>query len=589
MMQNLKKSLSRNKYIFITLILSMSVFLLNIYYYVDITPAENINDIRVGISNYQNFTSIGVGFNNSNSDISLSFGNNEVLKNSLELRQNEKLVAKAVSRYSIISNSSFNSYQEAKSYADTLQNGYAYLKNGSWYVIDGVYSYEKDANAYWTSSDSVEGVKKISQSDGKIELVNNSIGVYINDKLNFVVQENLYMKASDGLFTLGKNTYRNIIQIRNSTSTTNLISAINLINIEDYLYSVVPNEMPALWHEEALKAQSIACRNFAYSNMNVHIKDGYNICNTNHCQVYEGIANEHEKTTEAVKQTENIFIYHDDEIINAVYSSSNGGYSENSEDVWYDEVPYLKAIPDIHEANAKEWSRTFSFQEISNLAKVGEIQEIQLDILTESQRVLNLILVGADGTKIVEKDTIRTFFEPTSEGSLDSKNFYIEGAVLSARESTDPNFIKDEIIEVFDVFTVANKEQLGKDEEDSLELQKLNSEQEVFVLSKDGEQTQKLNSKFAINYVGEIHKLEYRDILSENNLLDNSDIYNNNLAPNEVIKKVITSGHNNSITLVGRGWGHGVGMSQYGANSLANNGFGYEEILKYYYTDVEVR
>ncbi len=580
-MQNLKKSSSKNKYMFVSLVLSISVFLLNI----DITPAENIKDIRVGISSYQNFTSIGIGFNNSNGDISLSFGNSEVLKNSFELRQNEKLVVKAVSRYSVITNSSFNSYQEAKSYADTLQNGYAYLKNGSWYVIDGVYNYEKDASAYWTSNDSAESIKKISQSAGKIELINNSVGVYINDKLNFIVQENLYMRASDGLFTLGKNTYRNIIQIRNSTSTTNLISAINLINIEDYLYSVVPNEMPALWHEEALKAQSIACRNFAYSNMNVHIKDGYNICNTNHCQVYEGIANEHEKTTEAVKQTENIFIYHNDEIINAVYSSSNGGYSENSEDVWYDELPYLKAIPDIHETNAKEWTRTFSFQELTNLAKVGEIQEVQLDILTESQRVLNLILVGTDGTKIVEKDTIRTFFEPTSGGSLDSKNFYIEGAVLSARESTDPNFIKDEIIEVFDIFTVANK----KSEEDSAELQKVSSEQDVVVLSKDGEQTQKLTSKFAINYVGEIHKLEYREILSENNLLENSDIYNNNLAPNDIIKKVISSAGNDSITLVGRGWGHGVGMSQYGANSLANNGFGYEEILKYYYTDVEVR
>ncbi|MBR8644346.1 SpoIID/LytB domain-containing protein [[Brevibacterium] frigoritolerans] len=97
--------------------------------------------------------------------------------------------------------------------------------------------------------------------------------------------------------------------------------------MEDYLKGVVPLEMPALWHPEALKAQAIAARTYALRHQSTIIDD------TVSYQVY-GRAAGHYQTNSAIEQTKGMVIKHDGEIIEAFFSSSNGGMTESNSNVW---------------------------------------------------------------------------------------------------------------------------------------------------------------------------------------------------------------------------------------------------------------
>ncbi|MDQ7861576.1 SpoIID/LytB domain-containing protein [Peribacillus frigoritolerans] len=111
------------------------------------------------------------------------------------------------------------------------------------------------------------------------------------------------------------------------TAEDGYIRPINTVYMEDYLKGVVPLEMPALWHAEALKAQAIAARTYALRHQSTIIDD------TVSYQVYGGAAG-HYRTNSAIEQTKGMVIKHDGEIIEAFFSSSNGGMTESNSNVW---------------------------------------------------------------------------------------------------------------------------------------------------------------------------------------------------------------------------------------------------------------
>lgn len=119
---------------------------------------------------------------------------------------------------------------------------------------------------------------------------------------------------------------------------------INHIDLTSYMLSVVPSEMPASWPIEALKAQSVVARSYIIRNINRHKEQGYDLCADVHCIVYSGAKNEHKRTTEAIIATRNEIITHKGEVVDAVFSSNSGGYTEASENVWIRSLDYLKAV-----------------------------------------------------------------------------------------------------------------------------------------------------------------------------------------------------------------------------------------------------
>ncbi len=118
---------------------------------------------------------------------------------------------------------------------------------------------------------------------------------------------------------------------------------INIVDMEDYLKSVVPSEISTRAPMAAVEAQAIAARTYAIRNIDRHLKKtSYNLCDTVHCQAYFGISKEDDKHNEAIKATEGKILVYNNTPANTVYHSNCGGYIISSQAAWGGQpVPYL--------------------------------------------------------------------------------------------------------------------------------------------------------------------------------------------------------------------------------------------------------
>ena len=151
-----------------------------------------------------------------------------------------------------------------------------------------------------------------------------------------------------------QRTFRRYIEAYRTSSTR--VHAVNQLWLEEYLYGVVPWEMPSSWHPEALKAQAIVARSYAVNQKIRRRAAGnwYDICATTSCQVYGGYSAEHSSSNAAVNATEGRVATHPDSgttangVILAVFSSSSGGATENNTDGFGSstQYPYLRSVSD---------------------------------------------------------------------------------------------------------------------------------------------------------------------------------------------------------------------------------------------------
>ena len=212
----------------------------------------------------------------------------------------------------------------------------------------------------------------------------------------------------------------------------NGLTVINNIQVEDYLYGVVPKEMPSNWPAEALCAQSVAARTFALKNRKRHSEEGFDLCNTSHCQVYEGMSAEMQTTTEAVNNTRGEVLFYKGAIIDALFHTDSGGMTESSENVWGSSVPYLRAVTET-QMQTQPWNRSISMasfvQKIEADGKIlGTLREIRLSPLiigkgsedrTPSGRVRSMEFIGSKGCVILSGNDLRSMF------SLPSTLFHV--------------------------------------------------------------------------------------------------------------------------------------------------------------------
>ena len=136
------------------------------------------------------------------------------------------------------------------------------------------------------------------------------------------------------------------------------ILVVNVLGIEKYLSSVVGSEMPTKWPIEALKAQAIASRTYALKQKGNNLFD---IDSTQKNQVYNGLESRTYKTIRAVKSTRSLVLTYKNKLINALFHSSSGGMTENSQDVWKNKYPYLSSVKDFDKNNPKfRWQKKIS-------------------------------------------------------------------------------------------------------------------------------------------------------------------------------------------------------------------------------------
>lgn len=262
------------------------------------------------------------------------------------------------------------------------------------------------------------------------------------------------------------------------------------IDIEKYLYGVLAGEMPTNFDIEALKAQAIAARSYVLHKQengpnNKHEKAV--VCTDHtHCQEYKSyeelkeikgedwIKNDYEKIKKAVDETKGQVITYDDKVILPLYFSTSSGKTENSEEVFSGETPYLRSVESPYDDKSPKY--------VSQL--------------------------------IINKDDFINKLKNSFDDIIIS-NVNNDVKILSRSEGGSVNQIK-----------VGNKELKG------------------------------------------------RDIRSIFNL--NSSNFDITMNENEIVFDV-------------KGFGHGVGMSQWGANGMAKEGYLYYEILSHYYTGIKIK
>lgn len=194
--------------------------------------------------------------------------------------------------------------------------------------------------------------------------------------------------------TVNSTTYRGGLKIINRNDN---ILIINILSIEEYLYGVVPAEVPYYWPIEALKAQAVLARTYALKCITNSAGKDYDLENTQNSQVYKGKNGEHSTTTEAVNSTMGEVIFYNNNIASIYFHSTCGGHTESAKNVWNTSTfPYLVGVecPYCSESSWSGWERSIKREEWDKIIKGGEI-EIEYD---SSGRILRLN--GVDGTKI---------------------------------------------------------------------------------------------------------------------------------------------------------------------------------------------
>lgn len=255
---------------------------------------------------------------------------------------------------------------------------------------------------------------------------------------------------------------------------------IEIIPFEEYIVGVLAGEMPIYFHEEALKAQAVAARSYALKKIEYNKEKEYDVVDSVLNQVYldknylknawkEKYYENINKLIKAVNDTSNEYLEYNGSVVDALFFSTSNGWTEDSNQVFNFDAPYLKSVK-------SDWD-----QETSSVFKTNKEMSLQ------------------------------EFYERLSLEY--NKNLKVE--ILDRSQTNRINKIK-----------INGKEYTGREIYNMLEIK---------------------STDFSINQNGD----------------------------NVVIKM--------------KGYGHGVGMSQYGALGMANHGYKYEEILKHYYNDTKIK
>ena len=217
------------------------------------------------------------------------------------------------------------------------------------------------------------------------------------------------------------------------TANGNKINAINVIDIEKYLRGVVPYEIGRLDESkfEALKAQAVAARTYAYKHFGSRKAQGFDVYADTRDQVYKGIHSASDVTDKAVRETEGVVMTYNGEFITAYYHSTCGGETEGVATWGRPNHPYLQNKPDIRpdgtpwcrESNYTEWTREFDESELrdlfqtnakeakANVPSFSSIHSISILDTLKSGRIHTLEITTNNGKFTAKADKIRWLFK----------------------------------------------------------------------------------------------------------------------------------------------------------------------------------
>jgi peptidoglycan hydrolase-like amidase len=420
------------------------------------------------------------------------------------------------------------------------------------------------ARRYHATADATGNIL-IDDGTGRIEKISDhfSLHAFYEPRATFTVHavtigvDFHWQRQEDQQFTGGLHIERN----PNGT-----LRVINEVNVEDYLTSVISSEMSATAHPELLKAHAIISRSWLLAQLpqwratrvqqrpsgwqgheliNWYDRDnhaGFDICADDHCQRYQGLGKASSaNVAEAIHATAGVVLSHGDELCDARFSKSCGGFTELFPAAWQDaDVPYLQAfydgevfpneyaLPLNDEANAARWIR-------------GKPAAF---CCTEDRTILQRILPSFD---------------------QETEDFYRWSVVIQQDELQV--WLKQKLS--LELGAIHALKPLARGASGRITRLRIVGERDTVVIGKE---------------------LEIRRALSASHLYSSAFIVECGAglypAPAGVEQDTILL-HNkpipSSFTLLGAGWGHGVGLCQIGAALMAERGYDHQQILRHYY------
>ncbi len=240
----------------------------------------------------------------------------------------------------------------------------------------------------------------------------------------------LTFTAGKSPLALGDRAYRGSFEV---AADGHKLKIVNVVSLEQYLYGVVPAEVPDDWPAEALKAQAVVARSYALS----HLAGGdFDVYPDTRSQVYLGLPEEVASTTAAVSATAGQVVLYQGKVASTYYHSTSGGRTAAIEDVWPGEtpVPYLVSVPDPYD-NASpyhDWGPIAITRE--RLAKLLKVQGPLMDataVVNGSQRVTSVTGVGRNGPAApIDASTLRS--------ALDLRSTWFTIGVLAVERPAAP-------------------------------------------------------------------------------------------------------------------------------------------------------
>ena len=327
--------------------------------------------------------------------------------------------------------------------------------------------------------------------------------------------------------------YHGFFEVRKSTDGGNQFNLINKLGLEEYLRGVVPNEMPISFGLEALKAQSIAARNYVLTPR-TKSNSNYDVVDSVASQVYFGANTEKALSNDAVAQTEGLVALYNWDLILALYSSTAGGYTESYSNAFSDPVtkefparekPYLKGKPDI----------------------------LTQEPLDSDDAAVKFYKASPE-----TYDMLSSYYRWTREWDAEELRAVLESnlATQSASGFVKPRFEKGESLGRIVELKVRKRGVSGK----IIELEVVTEEKTYRVFK----------------------ELVIRRLLTKDGkALPSANVIFENAQDDE--------GYLTSVKAFGGGYGHGVGMSQFGAGFMATRmKLSFDKILQHYYSGIVI-
>lgn len=419
------------------------------------------------------------------------------------------------------------------------------------------------------------------------------------------------------------------------------ITVINYVGLEDYVKGVLPYEIDPDWPAEAQKAQAVCARSFALGTSKHN--EYYELCNTTNCQVYLGANRATEASDAAVDATQGEYLTYNGEPVIGYFFSSDGGATEDAVNVWGGDYPYLQGKEDPYETYDSSWSVTLTAEEIRQKLvsagySIGTVANVEVTRRTDTDNVNEVTVTDTTGKQVViRRDDCRTVFgldsirytitpnasantaaalpqstsvkiQPsthvvTVDGervdpqgyNINGYNFYKLRDIAYILNGTDSQFnvtwdgANNRIVLTDD----AAYQEVGGEMTSSVSAEIKNVSESDSTIVLDGKTLSLTgyringNNYYKIRDVGSAlgFSVDF-DPETEIVLIGSANAGQDDTQDDPKDETPITNAA--SYTFNGSGWGHSVGMSQWGAYGMAQQGFGYEDILKFYFTGIEI-